>query len=431
MRQNGFRMNLPVQNGPLAFRAAFCWAGRFAGLAVVCSIALPTIETATAQNRDPQAVFERAEQREETGVDTHLCPNHIDCLFESLARFDANMAAAGGPSILGLYAPIWQVGTQGGPDNQMISQSLNLYAEWQLLTEPCNEGTLYVFFLHESESLGTTAQQFANAVGTTILPNDDVGDPTNALAHFGWTQKLFDGRVELGVGQLALKIMLDQNDFAGWDRVSFISGPLSGNLVRNFPIAALGFDTTLHVTDELQVSFVVADADGRPFYPDLKSFGRQFVFVPGFVFTPEICGLGKGRYEVNFSHTERTEQFNPGRSSSVWLFSFQQELSPELATFLRFGTGDGRRTTVQQSLAAGVVFTQFCGYNNDWLGLGFIWSDPSDGTRRDDYGMEMFWRLQMTENIQITPDIQLYFDPSTSPNRDIEAAFGLRVGMYF
>ena len=86
---------------------------------------------------------------------------------------------------------------------------------------------------------------------------------------------------------------------------------------------------------------------------------------------------------------------------------------------------------MQQSLAAGIVFTQAFGYNNDWLGLGFIWTDPSDGTRRDDYGMEMFWRLQLTENIQLTPDVQLYFDPSTNPNRDIEAAFGLRVGMYF
>ena len=38
-----------------------------------------------------------------------------------------------------------------------------------------------------------------------------------------------------------------------------------------------------------------------------------------------------------------------------------------------------------------------------------MWQDPSDNTRRDDYGMEMFWRLQLTENIQLTPDVQLYF----------------------
>ena len=45
--------------------------------------------------------------------------------------------------------------------------------------------------------------------------------------------------------------------------------------------------------------------------------------------------------------------------------------------------------------------------------------------------MEIFWRLQLTENIQFTPDVQFYFDPSRNPNRDIETAFGLRVGIYF
>ena len=400
-------------------------------LAAVVVIACLATDIASAQLRDPEAVFDRAEQIEETGVDTHLGPTFIDDLLEPLANCRDNLANEGGPSFLALYAPIWQTGTQGGRKDNLLSQSFNLYGEWELCGSPGNEGTLYLFYLHESDSLGSSAGEFAEGIGTTILPNDDVGDPVNALAHLGWTQKLFDGRLEIGVGQLALKLMLDQNDYAGWDRTSFMAGPLSGNLVRNFPIAALGIDTTVHLFDDLQVSFLVADADGYPFYPDFKSFGRRFVYVPGFVYTPTIPGLGKGRYEVNFSHIERTERFGgDGPASSVWLFSFQQELSEELAAFLRFGTGDGRRTDVQQSLAAGVVFTQACGYNNDWFGVGMIWNDPSDGNRRDDYGLELFWRLQLTEDIQVTPDLQLYFDPSMNATRNIEAAFGLRIGIF-
>jgi hypothetical protein len=398
---------------------------------IACVLCLVAQRSATAQLRDPQAVFENEAQREDQPSDTHFGPNCIDRLFAPLKACDDRREAAGGPTFLGLYAPIWQAGTQRGSDNSTLSQSLNVYGEWELFKEPENEGTLYLFFLHESESLGTTAGEFAGAVGTTVLPNDDVGNATNALAHFGWTQKLFDGRLELAVGQLGLKLMLDQNDYAGWDRVSFIAEPLSGNPVRNFPIAAMGVDTTVHITDDLQVSMLVADADGYPFYPDFKSVGRRFVYVPGFVYTPTIPGLGKGRYEVNFSHTDRTERFNRNRSSSVWLFSFQQELSPKLAAFMRYGTGDGRRTTVQQSLSTGIVFTQVRGYNNDWFGVGFIWNDPSDGARRDDYGMETFWRLQLTENIQFTPDVQLYFDPSRNPNRNIEAALGFRLGIDF
>ena len=53
--------------------------------------------------------------------------------------------------------------------------------------------------------------------------------------------------------------------------------------------------------------------------------------------------------------------------------------------------------------STGIVFTQAFAYINDWLGIGFIWTDPSESSRRDDYGMETFWRLQLTQNVQVTP----------------------------
>ena len=56
------------------------------------------------------------------------------------------------------------------------------------------------------------------------------------------------------------------------------------------------------------------------------------------------------------------------------------------------------------------------------FGVGFIRTDPYENARPDDYGMEMFWRLQLTENIQITPDTQLYFDPSRNPTGDVRLA---------
>ena len=411
--------------------SAVCPIARVAWIVFMLAICLCAGKDAVGQIRDPEAIFEYAEQREQTRIDTHFGPNIVDRLFQPFRQFDERMESVGGPQIVGLYAPIWQTGTQSGV-NDLLSQSFNLYAEWELLHCDGNEGTFYAFYLHESDSLGNSAGRFADSVGTTILANDDVGDATNALGHFAWTQNFLDGDIQISVGQLALKIMLDQNDYAGWDRTSFMAQPLAGNPVRNFPIAALGIDTTIKLTEDLQVSFLIADGDGYPFYPDFKSFGRRFVYVPGFVYTPTICGWGKGRYEVNFSHIERTERFTgTGPSSSVWLFSFQQELSPKLATFFRFGTGDGRRTPVQQALSTGIVFTEAFGYNNDWLGLGFIWQDPTDSTRRDDYGMEAFWRLQLTQNVQITPDVQLYFDPSLNPNRDVEAAFGVRLGVNF
>ena len=69
---------------PPQIRSIHCfvsgWSLSFACLAF--ALAVLSEETATAQNRDPQVVFEYAEQLEQRGVDTHFGPSVIDRVFE-------------------------------------------------------------------------------------------------------------------------------------------------------------------------------------------------------------------------------------------------------------------------------------------------------------------------------------------------------------
>ena len=74
------------------------------------AVCLYPSEVAVGQVRDPEAIFESAEKREETRIDTHLGPNIVDHLFQPFKRFDERMESVDGPQIVGLYAPIWQTG---------------------------------------------------------------------------------------------------------------------------------------------------------------------------------------------------------------------------------------------------------------------------------------------------------------------------------
>jgi len=104
---------------------------RIAGLAgalVLLAVFFYPSKDAVGQIRDPEAIFEYAQQHEETRIDTHFAPNIIDRLFRPFKRFDERMESLGGPQIVVLYAPIWQTGTQSGVSD-LLSQSFNLYAE--------------------------------------------------------------------------------------------------------------------------------------------------------------------------------------------------------------------------------------------------------------------------------------------------------------
>jgi hypothetical protein len=51
---------------------------------------------------------------------------------------------------------------------------------------------------------------------------------------------------------------------------------------------------------------------------------------------------------------------------------------------------------------------------------------PVASANRDQLAMELFYRLQLVDGIQISPDVQLIVDPALQPSRDFVAVFGLR-----
>jgi porin len=71
----------------------------------------------------------------------------------------------------------------------------------------------------------------------------------------------------------------------------------------------------------------------------------------------------------------------------------------------------------------------------DQLGFGVNWGQPNDdlfGSGLDDqYAAEVYYRLQVTKELAITPGVQLLIDPALNPERDTIWVFGLRTRFAF
>jgi porin len=65
------------------------------------------------------------------------------------------------------------------------------------------------------------------------------------------------------------------------------------------------------------------------------------------------------------------------------------------------------------------------------IGIGLNWSRPSDTAVApgldDQYTAELFYRIQLSQSLAITPDIQLIIDPALNPDDDSIFVAGLRV----
>ena len=119
--------------------------------------------------------------------------------------------------------------------------------------------------------------------------------------------------------------------------------------------------------------------------------------------------------------------------------------------------------TVNASVSCGIGIEKPFGRRGDLFGLGFNWMRPSSAissagngggllggtstavefvglpynqtnvfaspgtTARPQSMIEAFYRVQLTESMQLTPDIQVVFDPSARDDTDVSVVLGLRL----
>jgi porin len=100
--------------------------------------------------------------------------------------------------------------------------------------------------------------------------------------------------------------------------------------------------------------------------------------------------------------------------------------------FIRAGYAEDGSSPLERTLSAGVAYqpNPIGTSAGDLLAFGANWGKPNEtvfGDELDDqYAFELFYRLQVTQELAITPDIQLLIDPVLNPDEDSIWVFGLR-----
>lgn len=113
------------------------------------------------------------------------------------------------------------------------------------------------------------------------------------------------------------------------------------------------------------------------------------------------------------------------------LFSFTGYLGQKWLPFLRAGYGKDGASLMQKSVSLGFAYRPVP--QSDVLGVGLNWGEPNADTwgegLRDQYTMEVFYRLQLTPRTAVTPSLQLLVHPSLDPELERTWVFGIRARM--
>ena len=239
-----------------------------------------------------------------------------------------------------------------------------------------------------------------------------------------------DDSVSLRVGQLRNDFFFGTNKYHNDDRYVFLNTVLSGMQGANWAATGKGLGAMLDIRgDDFYTTVGFTDAKGNQNYPDFGSFfDGRYHYLGEIGWTPKV-GEHEGEYKLTMSYTDAT-----GDSSNIGLrkgyglvLGGRQDFYKRLGLSFRWNRSFERyNSNLKQSLVTGLTFTGVGRYKDDWLSMGWVWGQPINDTLNEENGMEIYWRAQLTKNIELTPDLLVYFDKAGQPGTSIFGALRVR-----
>lgn len=346
-------------------------------------------------------------------------------------------AAKYGLSDLGFRYTFYQsIATVSMSDAASGSSALQYYTakflgKWAVFEEPggATAGWLSTEADFESGlSPASRSQTPQGNLGSLVVPNNTIVGINGAwISELAWQQSFLSGHFLLLAGLIDESNYLDANKYANNSQGQLLNSALVNSMVLPLPYNNLGFNLQWQPTKEWYVMFASGANNQLPGQSPFNNLGiNNWSHILEFGWTPkDVLGLGDGAYRIQpFVATVN------GRTQGGVGLNVQQRLgqgSP-FGYFGRFGIGGADVTFLGAAAQVGTGLVleaplKYAGLvpklSNDYLGAGFIWSQPAaplqPAAHENEYGFEATYALQVTPLMSIAPDFQVIWIRRTIP----------------
>jgi len=169
-----------------------------------------------------------------------------------------------------------------------------------------------------------------------------------------------------------------------------------------------------------------ADSDAVSNHSPFTTLNGRWLYAGEVGFKPTLPNLGPGVYRLMLYQRDGESEDERG-----WSLSADQNLTDDYGVFLRYGGNDGHLNAVQHIVATGFSFLRPFGRPSDQAGVGVSYTHPTDEALRDEYSTEVYYRLQVTEGVELSASAQLIVDPAARPDLGTVGVFGLRARVLY
>ena len=339
----------------------------------------------------------------------------------------------------GYFSANVQSGSEGGKAHS-ISETL-LLATWEPVRRDNTAGRLVMGFAYDYTFGRPTTRKFADNLGLIETPNDLDTDPDLIFATLGllhWEQEYYRGP-DRGwgwrAGQLYGPSYFGIAGYLDDDRSYFMARPLAtaaGAQWVGSNDLGLGVDLTAW-NGPWYVSAAAMDGKANRQYPDFSSLGDgQLLYLGEVGVELDRGGPAEAAVRVTLSHLDVRDgdgpDKGPGQSAMV---SGYRNFAGRWALAGRWSRSWKRLSADYRELySLGFLWLAPPARSRDVFGVGVFTGQASDASRGRESGSELFYRLQITQTLNLMPSVQYWNRDQTGGDSGAWVG-GLRVNFEF
>jgi porin len=366
----------------------------------------------------------------------------IDTLFSSWGEVRSNLAQKHGfrPSISATH--VYQKTTDSvGPEDSAAGYEVVVDGTWTFAGRNTTSAATAGFeFLYRDFTSDIPPVALFTQAGT-LYPSTVAFSEVDPTVGQLWVQKKFDNRFGFQAGKLFPLAYYDYFPLKNF-RTDFMDAIHAANFVIPLPDRGLGSYAMYRPTSQLYLRLGVhdANADNEDFDFDVFDDGELFsIFELGW--DPGLTPAMPGRPPMGDVHISlwHQDEHDHDKVAEAWGFvvSAYQKMGRFLP-FMRYGYADSDSeiglkdaTPIEHMVNAGVAVDALFGQVDDRLGIGFTWSRPIDDALDDQEAIDLYYRIQLSPRIAVTPTVEFVFNPVRNTDEDNLTIWGIRTRFAF
>ena len=313
-------------------------------------------------------------------------------------------------------------------NDDAASGVFRLYGDWTLFGEQDVSSGSLIFKGENRSRLGTDIppSQLGFDAGYLGIPGVLFNDNGWFLSNLYWEQALF-GKVGVVVGRLEPDSFIDVSGYANpW--IGFQNLAINVNPTIPFPDVGFGMAAGYVIEDQWVVKGGFYDANGVPTRIGMFEEGGELFTHLEISWAPTRAERFLREIHVAGWHVDERENAGVPESWGIAVsgnWTFDNRWMP----FFRVGWSEGGAPLMHRAATCGVLRYFAC--RGDLAGIGLSWEDPSDRSLPEQNSFEFFYRVQLAQNLAVTPSVQVLINPALNPNDDALTIFGLRGRLTF